>query len=109
MPDFKCVACRIRLRGPGGEGPGALCPECRAPLERVGRLSEVVGYRAIEPEASPREGEPLTRPVSDLTTRREERIEELRRDAERWLDDGGSFDPDEAMAAALELPPRSEQ
>jgi hypothetical protein len=107
MPDFKCAACRIRLRSPAGDGAAPPCPICETPLEPVAELSEMVGFRSIEWGESPAEGEPvepLARPVSDLTKRRETRTEQV--DAERWLDDAGSFDTD-AVAAALErLPPR---
>jgi hypothetical protein len=72
MPDVKCTACRIRLRSHPGEAMARLCPECEAPLEPVGELSEIVGFRL--------------------------------READRWLDDGASFDSEE-MAAALEPPP----
>jgi hypothetical protein len=99
LPDFKCAACRIRLRSPGGDGAGPLCR-----LDPVGELSELVGFRSID--VGPAEFEPLARPVSDLTKRRETRTE--RADAERWLDDAGSFDS-KAVAAVLErLPPRSD-
>jgi len=94
MPDFKCVACRFRVRSHGGDTVREVCPGCGTPLELVGRLVEVVGYRSISPgtdEDAPAE------PVSYLTDRREARIEELRVAAQRWLDDGA--------AAALEQPP----
>src|SRR5215211_7525332 len=101
MPDFKCAACRIRLRSSGGDA--------------VGELSELVGFRSLEARGTADEGErastpePLTRPVGDLTKRRESRIEQSRLDAERWLDGSGSFDS-EAVAAALELlPPRTDR
>lgn len=84
MADFKCAACRIRLRSQGGDAPDRLCPVCHAPLESVGRLSEIVGFRSID--VGPAEFEPLARPLSDLTKRRDARL-----DAERWLDDDGSF------------------
>ena len=103
MPDFKCVACRVRLRRPGRDGAGGPCPICETPLEPVGRLSEIVGFRSMEVGGG-EPVEPLARPVGDLTKRRESRTEQV--DAELWLDDGGSFDT-EAVAAALErLPPR---
>ena len=115
MPDFKCAACRIRLRSSGGDAVGELCPVCEAPLEQVGELSELVGFRSLEARGTADEGErastpePLTRPVGDLTKRRESRIEQSRLDAEQWLDGSGSFDS-EAVAAALELlPPRTDR
>lgn len=74
---------------------GELCPVCEAPLESVGERSEILGFRLLERGASTVEGEqaePLVRPISDLTQRREARIEQSELSAERWLDDGGSFD-----------------
>ena len=100
MPDYKCAACRIRLRSHGGDEPRELCPVCDGQLQTVDELSDLVGFRALGPDA----GEE-TRPISHLTDRREERVEELRVAAQRWLDDGGSFDTEEAVAAAVELPP----
>ena len=101
MPDFKCAACKVRLRSPGGDATDRTCPVCHAPLEPVGKLSEIVGFRSID--VGPAEFEPFARPISDLTKRREARL-----DAERWLDDGGSFDSEAAAAALERLPPRSE-
>jgi hypothetical protein len=72
-------------------------------MELVGALSEIVGFRSVEPGAGTNEDAPAD-PVSYLTDRRDARLEELRVAAERWLDDGGSFDT-EAAAAALEPPP----
>ena len=79
-----------------------LCPECGVPLEFVGELSEIVGFRSVDPRAGAEDDAPADR-VSYLTDRRDARLEELRVAAERWLDDGGSFD--EAAAAALDPPP----
>src|SRR3954447_13605667 len=94
MPDCKCVACRVRLRTPGGDLTGEVCPVCEGPLEPVGELSEILGLRLIEPGGEREPVEPLARPISDLTTRREALIEQSRDDIE-------------AVAAALErLPPR---
>src|SRR3954453_7125390 len=49
MSDFKCVACRIRTRHTGDtpRSVGDPCPGCGSPLELVGRLAEVVGYRPV--------------------------------------------------------------
>ena len=104
MPDLKCTACGIRLRAPGGDEIGELCPLCQAPLEPVGQRSEVVGFRLLERGGSAAEDDlskPLTRPISDLTERRDARIEQSQLDAERWLDDGGSFDT-QAVTVALD-------
>jgi hypothetical protein len=107
MPDFKCVACRIRLRSPVGDRVPRPCPVCEAPLEPVDELSEVVGFRSLQPHDAEIE-ERFADRVSDLTERREARIEELRVAAERWLDEGGSFDT-EAVAAALDPPAWTER
>ena len=111
MPDFKCVACRIRLRSPVGDRVRRPCPICEAPLKPVAGLSEVVGFRSMPSESGEVEGlrdERFAAPVSILTDRREARIEELRVAAERWLDDGGSFDR-EAVSVALEPPAWTEK
>jgi hypothetical protein len=96
MPDFKCAACRIRVRSHGGETVREVCPACETPMELVDALSEVVGFRSVDPGANPGEDEPVG-PVGYLTDRREARVEELRVAAQRWLDDGA--------AAAIEPPP----
>jgi hypothetical protein len=98
MPHFKCEACRVRLySGPGpSDAVGDLCPSCGSLLEPVGTLEEVVGFRSIAPRASApaagTDGSPL--------------LADTRLDAERWLDDGGSFDFE---ALALPAPVRLEE
>ena len=49
MPHSKCVACKIRLYSAGApaELTAELCPACGAPLEPVGSLAEVVGFRRV--------------------------------------------------------------
>jgi hypothetical protein len=88
MPDFKCVACRTRTRLT--EEAAEPCPACGSPLERVGELAEVVGFRAMTTtdglvdEAAP---------VGDFTARRNAMYAQRVHDAleaERWMDDGGS-------------------
>jgi hypothetical protein len=85
VPHFKCVACKTRLDSTAGPADlvDDLCPGCRSPLEPVGELAEIVGFRAIKP--------------------RDAALAEAALDAERWLDDGGSFSP-EAVAAETALP-----
>jgi hypothetical protein len=46
MPDFKCVACRIRIRHAGDVTADA-CPQCGSPLDLVDELAEIVGFRAV--------------------------------------------------------------
>jgi hypothetical protein len=60
----------------------------------------VIGFRSM-PSGDSEVEERFAGPVSNLTDHREARIEELRVAAERWLDDGGSFD----SAAAVQQPP----
>ena len=49
MRDFKCVACKIRTRRPGDSGhdAGDACPGCGSPLEPVGELADIVGFRWV--------------------------------------------------------------
>ena len=101
MPDFKCVACGIRLRTHGGATgcPGrARCARPRStPVEE---LSELVGFRRWQPVKGCRIEERFGDRVSHLDrTPRGGGSQELRVAAERWLDEGGSFDT-EAVAAA---------
>lgn len=84
MPDFKCAACRIRLRSPAGDTARRPCPVCEAPLEPVMDLSELVGFRSLQPPGA--------------------EVEALRAAAERWLDEGGGVNM-KAVAAALDPPP----
>lgn len=98
MPHLKCEACRYRLNIPRGQLDRAaeLCPGCGTPLAPVGRLSEVVGLRAIGP--SPR-GEAS---ISSLAEARESL------ETSRWLDDRGDFSPEAvAQAVALDQPAHS--
>jgi hypothetical protein len=46
MPHYKCVTCTTRLVT--GGRPGS-CEGCGSVLEPVGALSEVVGYRLVQP------------------------------------------------------------
>ena len=111
MPHFKCVACRTRLYSAvrPAELVSDLCPRCGSPLEPVGKLAEVVGFKSVEPRDSAADGgapgphERIAGRVDDLTARREAILADARLDAERWLDDGGSFSS-EAVANALPLP-----
>ena len=114
MPHFKCEACRIRLYGAAGPADlvGDLCPSCGSLLEPVGALEEVVGFRSIGSRASAADEDATRRHrriagrVDDFFTRREALLAQSRLDAERWIDDGGSFSP-EAVAQAIAPPPHT--
>jgi hypothetical protein len=107
MPHFKCVACKNRLYSPGSPADlvGDLCPGCGSLLEPVGELAEVVGFRAIKSRDRAAEGgksdthERLADRVDDFIARRSAILDQARIDAERWVDDDGSF-----RAEALPLP-----
>jgi hypothetical protein len=91
MPDFKCVACRIRTRDAGaafGAG-GDRCPGCGSLLESVAELGEVVGFRSVTTTEHPVD-DPA--PVGNFTARRNAMYAQRVRDAletERWIDDDG--------------------
>jgi hypothetical protein len=53
MPHYKCEACRVRLEVPRpfAEPLGDPCPECGSLLQPVADLTELVGFRSIEPVA----------------------------------------------------------
>ena len=95
MVYFKCLTCRTRLYGTGSppDSVGDLCPSCGALLEPVGELSEVVGFRSIKARDSgpPGTHKLIAAHVDDFLFRRKALLAEARHDAERWLDDGGSF------------------
>ena len=84
MTYFKCVTCKARLYS--AAGPNSLicdlCPDCGAMLEPVGELTELVGYRSIKLRDDP---------------------------AERWLDDGGSFNGPAAASAAVHATARAQE
>jgi hypothetical protein len=97
MPDFKCVACRIRTRLEEDTAADP-CPSCGSSLERVGELAEVVGFRSVTTTDGLVDN---ATPVGDFTARRNAMYAQTVRDAlnaESWMDDGG------AAVAALALP-----
>ncbi len=50
MPHLKCEACRVRTHAAGDATDlTARCPVCKGALEPVGALTEIVGFRAVEP------------------------------------------------------------
>jgi ribosomal protein S27E len=111
MAHFKCVACKTRqycAAGPA-DGVSELCPGCGSLLEPVGELAEVFGFRHITSRENVAEGGPPGRHqqiadrVDDFFARREAIVAQARLDAERWIDDGGSFSP-EAVAEAVARP-----
>jgi hypothetical protein len=88
MPDFKCVACRTRARH-AEDIDGERCPSCGSPLERVGKLTEVVGFQSITTTEHPVDD---SASLGDFTARRNAMYAERVRDAvdaARWTDDGG--------------------
>jgi len=100
MPHFKCVACRTRLYSAAGPPDlvGDLCPGCGTLLEPVGDLSEVVGFRSIRSREgagdAPGAHEQIAERVDDFIARRQLTLARARLDAQRWIDDGGSFRPE---------------
>jgi hypothetical protein len=111
MPHFKCLACKTRLYSAASPDDlvGDLCPGCGSLLEPVGELAEIVGFRSIKYRDSgadhrpPGTHERIADRVDDFFARREAILAQARLDAERWIDDGGSFSP-EAVAEAMALP-----
>jgi hypothetical protein len=111
MPHFKCSACRTRLYSAASPGDlvGDLCPGCGSLLEPVGELAEIVGFQSIKDRDSEADDPPsgthqlIADRVEDFFARREAILAQARLDAERWVDDGGSFSP-EAVAEAIALP-----
>jgi hypothetical protein len=87
---------------------GDLCPGCGSLLEPVGELSEVVGFKAIKSRDRTATGrvlgnhERLADLVGDIIARRDATlVAPAELDAERWLDESGSFRAD---AVALPAP-----
>jgi hypothetical protein len=115
MPHFKCVACKTRLysAATAADLVGDLCPGCGSLLEPVGELAEIVGFQSIKQRdgaadgSRPRTPEPSAGRVDALFARREAVLAQAQLDAERWIDDGGSFSP-EAVAQAAALPTSEE-
>jgi hypothetical protein len=51
MPHYKCEACRVRVRvlqHPPDSAPEP-CPLCDSPMDAVNSLTELVGFRSVEP------------------------------------------------------------
>ena len=55
MPHYKCGACRTRLQiaHPPPAPIVSFCPQCRAALDRVADLSELIGLRRVSPAREP--------------------------------------------------------
>src|SRR4051794_10977342 len=98
MPHLKCVGCKIRLYRAGNpvDLGGDPCSGCGLPLEPVGELAEIVGFRSVTSGDSAAEGDAAGRDqrladrVGDLMARRAI-LAQTRLDAVRWLDEGGGF------------------
>jgi hypothetical protein len=109
LPHFKCVACKTRLYSAASPADevGDLCPGCGSLLEPVGELAEIVGFQSIRSRDRAADGgassahQQIADRVGDILTRREPTLAQTRLDAERWLDDSGSF---RAEAVALPRP-----
>ena len=114
MPHFKCVGCRTRLYSAArpADLDGDLCPSCGSLLEPVEELREIVGFQSIEQRdgaahgSRPRRHQSIAGRVDALFARREALLAQARLDAERWVDDGGSFSSEVvAQAIAVETQP----
>jgi ribosomal protein S27E len=111
MAHFKCVACKTRqyCAARPADVVGDLCPGCGSLLEPVGELAEVFGFRHITSRENVADGGPVGRHqqiadrVDDFFARPAATVAQASLDAERWIDDGGSFSP-EAVAAATPRP-----
>jgi hypothetical protein len=114
MAHFKCVACKVRLDSEAAPPASAdlvgdLCPRCGSLLEPVGELAEIVGFQSIKSHDSSADVGALDTHqrsvyrVDDFFARRAALLADAGLDAGRWLDDGGSFDP-EAVAEAMARP-----
>jgi hypothetical protein len=103
VPYLKCVSCKIRVSGAdaGTDLTGGSCPACGQPLEPVGKLAELLGFRTpniYDSSVPPR--------VADISGGRSAAEADL--DADRWLKEGGSLLPEAlAEAVALPRPPRT--
>jgi hypothetical protein len=90
MRDFKCVACKIRTRHAvdSAHDAGDACPGCGSPLEPVGELADVVGFRWFSAD---RPADDMA-PIGDFPARRNALYAQRVSDAlaaERWVDDAG--------------------
>jgi hypothetical protein len=111
MPHFKCVPCRTRLYSQANppDQIGDLCPDCGSLLEPADNLAELVGFRSIATRddaaisTDPDTGDRVSDQLESFRARRRAALAQARLDAERWIDDGGSFPP-EAVAVALPPP-----
>lgn len=57
MANFKCLPCRARVWCEGSFAEAReLCPGCGGPLEPVGDLTDVVGFRALRTRPARRHG-----------------------------------------------------
>jgi hypothetical protein len=104
MPHFKCAACRSRLYSSENMS-GEVCAGCGGPLEPVGKLSEIVGFRSVESSEGPAASGPrrLADRVGDMKARREAEQAGTGLDPTLWLDDS-----DRVSAEVSALPTRME-
>ena len=107
MTYLKCVTCKVRLYSLASPDDPVrdLCPGCAGVLERVGELTDVVGYRSMkldddftEPQVAPGV---LIDGFAEAQARRRAESAQATLETERWLDDGGSFNGLAAAGAAV--------
>jgi hypothetical protein len=54
MPHLKCEACRTRVYRASDLGSTVeSCPGCGVPMQPVGDLVEIVGFRSVRPQRRP--------------------------------------------------------
>jgi hypothetical protein len=100
MPHLKCAACKLRLDAAASrtDTVGDLCPGCGSLMDPVVDLAEVVGFRSIRSRRGagdePGAHEHIADRVDDFLARRRLILARARLDAQRWIDDGGSFRPE---------------
>jgi hypothetical protein len=106
MRDFQCVACKIRTRRAEDSAhvAGDACPGCGSPLEPVGELADVVGFRWLTTDG------PVdhTAPLGDFTARRNAAYAQRVSDAlaaECWGDGGGFAVATVALATSQRVGP----
>jgi hypothetical protein len=113
VPYLKCVPCRIRLDRASPEVTlfDGLCPMCGTRLKRAQDLTELVGFRSFDLAQGDRSFDPpsggrdqFVGRVLDAMADRDSAQGEAQLDAQRWLDEGGSFSTE---AVGRRTPPKA--
>jgi hypothetical protein len=90
MAHSKCLTCRARVwrEGDPADHLGDLCPGCGGPLEAVGDLCELVGFRCLRarprsagralPDRSPRIAAAIRETIARHDAERQRRIDTAR-------------------------------